>query len=1059
MRSSIKWLFALIIFGLINVTLFSQEPETLVDYLKQKKLKKAQAQTQAASGSVSSETSNDSNTPLHLLKPDYKFNYGVAEADRVKFVTDRVLLYLDRVTPAKIEDSNTKAEISDYNKIDRYSCLKKGDYRLTSYEWGVTYQGMLRMAQVTADHKYADYVAQRLDFLAQIAPYFKKTLNEVGIIDPVIAQVIKPQALDDAGAVCAAMIKASFVNKDVNLRPLIDNYIDYIMYHEYRLPDGIFARNRPHKNTVWLDDMYMSIPAIAYMGKLTGEQKYFDEAAKQVLLFKERMFIPEMNLFRHGWVEGMNEHPSFFWGRANGWAMLTLCEVLDVLPKSHEAYNDILELLRLQIKGVASYQSGQGFWHQLLDRNDSYLETSASAIYVYGIAHAINNGWIDGMVYGPVASLGWAAIAQKVNSQGQVEGTCVGTGMGFDPAFYTHRPISEYAAHGYGPVLLAGAEMIELSKNWYLKMNDSAIQFYKEPVLDNRQIFPVQDFSRMPFVAGSSRKSDNPVVFIIGDSTGKTNSGRGENGQWGWGSFFECFFDTARISVENHALGGRSSRTFLTEGLWDKVIKGLRKGDYLFVQFGHNDGGPLNTGRARASLNGTRQESETVIMEKHGGPEEVFTFGHYIRTYIRQAKAQGVNVIVMSHTPGNKWTDDGKVKRCDLTYGKWSKEVALEEGANYIDLNDLAAKKYEWLGPDITKTYFTDNVHTSAIGGVLHAKTVAEGVLKLENCSLKEYINQSALSQNLKVANKPLFRDTVFDGAADPVLIWNKAEQKWFMFYTNRRANLEVNTGVEWVHGTPVGIAESADGGASWNYRGIANISYGGKDITYWAPDVVEDNGVYHMYLTVVPGIFYDWGHEREIIHLVSDNLIDWDYKSKISLASDKVIDACVVKAPDGMWRLYYNNESDHKSIYYAESKDLYNWIDKGKVIGDRAGEGPKVFAWKNKYFMVVDNWDGFAIYSSDDMIYWKRQSSNILGKGGRGPDDQTNGLHADVLINNDHAYIFYFTHPGRRGKGAKEDNYETRRSSIQVAELEYVNGEIICDRDKPVFIELGRGE
>ncbi len=913
---------------------------------------------------------------------------------------------------------------------------------------------MMRLAETSGEKKYLQYVTERFNFLSQIAPHFKNQLNEVGIIDPFIYPMLKPHALDDAGAMCASMIKALIANKDLTgLRPLIDNYINYIMHHEYRLKDGTFARNRPHRNTVWLDDMYMSIPAIVNMGKLTGEQKYYDEAAKQVLQFKKRMWVEEKNLFRHGWVESMGEHPSFFWGRANGWAMLTLCEVLDVLPKQHQSYNEIMELLKLQIKGITALQSGQGLWHQLLDRNDSYLETSATAIFVFGIAHAINMGWIDGVAYGPVANLGWAAITKKINEDGQVTGTCVGTGMAFDPAFYYHRPVNVFAAHGYGPVLLAAAEMIELTKRMYPKMNDSGLQYYNEPQLNSAPIFFVQDGPELPLKPGSTRKNNNPVVFIIGDSTGKTGRGKGENGQWGWGSFFDLFFDTSQISIENHALGGRSSRTYITEGHWDKVLHGLKKGDYLIVQFGHNDGGPLNTGRARASLKGTGDEFETVIMERNGGPEDVYTFGKYIRTYIKQARAQGVNVVVLSHTPGNRWTD-GKVDRCDQTYGKWSQEVALKEGVYYIDVNDLAAKKYEEMGPEATSSYFIDNVHTSAKGAILHGKCLVEGILNLENCSLAKYVNKQSLNQTFKVANKPLFRDPVFDGAADPVIIWNSKQQSWFMFYTNRRAKLEQGTGVEWVHGTQIGIAESTDGGASWNYKGTANIKYGGANVTYWAPDVIENNGKYHMFLTVVPGIFSDWKHNREIVHLTSNNLIDWDFESKLPLVSDKVIDAAVIKGPDGSWKLYYNNERDRKSIYYAQSNDLYSWTDKGKVVGER-GEGPKVFAWKGRYFMVVDTWDGLAVYSSDNMVDWKPQSKNILKEAGSGVDDKTKGLHADVLVNNDRAFVFYFTHPGRFGDKAKEDNYETRRSSIQVAELELKDGEIICDRNKPVFINL----
>ena len=288
------------------------------------------------------------------------------------------------------------------------------------------------------------------------------------------------------------------------------------------------------------------------------------------------------------------------------------------------------------------------------------------------------------------------------------------------------------------------------------------------------------------------------------------------------------------------------------------------------------------------------------------------------------------------------------------TYAKWTKQVAEEENVCYIDANDLCAKEYEKIGQEATKSYYKDNVHTSYIGAILNGNTIAKAVYNLENCDLKNYMKKDAIDNPTKVAPKPLYRDPVFDGAADPVIIWNKKEQKWFMFYTNRRANLKNTQGVDWVHGTPIGIAESEDGGLTWKYKTDANINYGGKDVTYWAPDVMEHNGTYHMYLTIVPGVFSDWSHPREIIHLTSSNLIDWKFESKINLVSDKVIDAEVIKAPNGKWRMYYNNERHNKSIYYAESDDLYTWEDKGLAAAQRRGEGPVVFYWKDRYFMIL---------------------------------------------------------------------------------------------------------
>jgi len=291
--------------------------------------------------------------------------------------------------------------------------------------------------------------------------------------------VIQPHALDDAGAICAATIKTLQNGGQANLRPVIDNFINYISTKEFRFADGTLARNRPLKNTLWLDDLFMSVPALAQMGKLTGDVKYYDDATKQILQFSERMFNKEKGVYMHGWVNDMDVHPQFHWGRANGWAFLAMTELLDVLPATHSKYKAVLAQYQALAKGLMQYQSGQGFWHQLLDRQDSYLETSATAIYTYCYARGINKGWLNAKAFSPTAILAWNAVSTKVNTKGQVEGTCVGTGMAFDPAFYYYRPVNVYAAHSYGPVLLAGAEIIALLNNHSYDINDSALQLVK----------------------------------------------------------------------------------------------------------------------------------------------------------------------------------------------------------------------------------------------------------------------------------------------------------------------------------------------------------------------------------------------------------------------------------------------------------------------------------------------------------------------------------------------------------------------------------------------------
>jgi unsaturated rhamnogalacturonyl hydrolase len=421
---------------------------------------------------------NDSNTPLHALQPDYSVPYGPIKPEAVKQVIDKVYAYLEAVTPPAIVHTKTGEVIKDYKDPVADAILKPGDFRLTSYEWGVTYSGMLLAGQVTGDKRYTQYVSSRLNFLSDASFYFRNFGKAFPQVKNPLRQVLDPQALDDAGAVCAAMIKTERAGlTTASLRPLIDNYINYILTKEYKLADGTLARNRPLKNTLWLDDLYMSVPAIAQMGRLTGDKKYYDEAIKQIRQFSDRMFNKEKGLYMHGWVESMDTHPEFHWARANGWALMTKVEVLEVLPQDHPGRNIVVQLLHEHIRGLARHQSGEGFWHQLIDRHDSYLETSATAIYAFCIAHAINRGWVDREAHAPMALLAWNAVSTKVNNKGQIEGTCVGTGMAFDPAFYYYRPVNVYAAHGYGPVLLAGAAIYQLINEHPPEMNDSALMF------------------------------------------------------------------------------------------------------------------------------------------------------------------------------------------------------------------------------------------------------------------------------------------------------------------------------------------------------------------------------------------------------------------------------------------------------------------------------------------------------------------------------------------------------------------------------------------------------
>ncbi len=417
-------------------------------------------------------TASDATAPLHALQPDYPTPYGVPTATKIQETLDRVFVYLDKATPSSFIDKSSNLPTSEYAATTAFA---KGDFRPISYEWGVTYSGMLALFTWTKQEKYRDYVFRRLDAIQEYLPKARAFEALQPQSPHVLKGLISPKALDDIGAMAMAVIKAKGAGYGKDVSFITQRASDFILKEEHRLPDRTLVRIRPLKNTLWLDDVYMAIPALLQLGKSTGNPAYFDEAVFQFNAYRKRMFNAQLGIFMHGYLVGAEAHPEFHWARANGWALLTTVEMLEFLPANHPGRPEVLAQLKNHLKGLMSYQDGTGFWHQLLDKNDSYLETSATAIYTYAIAKSVNMGWLDPRIYAPAALLGWNAVATKVNLAGQVEGTCVGTGLAWDPAFYYFRPISPFAAHGYGPVLLAGAAVMQMVSEKGFKINDSAV--------------------------------------------------------------------------------------------------------------------------------------------------------------------------------------------------------------------------------------------------------------------------------------------------------------------------------------------------------------------------------------------------------------------------------------------------------------------------------------------------------------------------------------------------------------------------------------------------------
>ncbi|GJM33980.1 MAG: hypothetical protein DHS20C18_29810 [Saprospiraceae bacterium] len=241
------------------------------------------------------------------------------------------------------------------------------------------------------------------------------------------------------------------------------------------------------------------------------------------------------------------------------------------------------------------------------------------------------------------------------------------------------------------------------------------------------------------------KQSNKKTIFIIGDSTVKKGKGKGEDGMWGWGDFLGDSFDTTKIQVVNLARGGRSSKTFITEGLWDNLLTLLQPGDFVLMQFGHNDGGPINTGKARGSLKGDGEKFQEVIMEGTGKKEKVHTYGWYMRKYIADSKTKGAIPVVLSMIPRNRW-EKATVIRASADYGKWAKQAAMQAGAWFIDLNEIVAKKYETIGQETVDAQFflEDHTHTTEAGAQLNANSVVDGIQRLRYCQLKDFLKNKA---------------------------------------------------------------------------------------------------------------------------------------------------------------------------------------------------------------------------------------------------------------------------------------------------------------------------
>ena len=322
---------------------------------------------------------------------------------------------------------------------------------------------MMRLSDVLQEPKFDEFARKNIAFSFDNYIYFEKRYKGEGKWNYPFGQRFILEELDDYGAMGASVIELYRKNKQERYKDYIDQAAKHILTKQSRLEDGTLVRSFPHKWTLWSDDLYMSVSFLSRMGELTNDRQYFDDAVKQVIQLYKYMFNEHIGLMYHCWYSDVNCQGVAFWGRANGWVMLAQVDLLDRMPKNHPLRDTLITLLQQHIIGISRYQSSCGLWHQLLNKEDSYLETSCSAMFTYTIARAVNKGYIDSR-YATIAQRGWEGVMSKIHADGKIEGVCTGTSISDDLVYYYNRPAPLNDIHGVGPVLLAGSEIMQLSK-------------------------------------------------------------------------------------------------------------------------------------------------------------------------------------------------------------------------------------------------------------------------------------------------------------------------------------------------------------------------------------------------------------------------------------------------------------------------------------------------------------------------------------------------------------------------------------------------------------------
>lgn len=394
---------------------------------------------------------------------------------------ETAVMIADRILKSTTYDFVDKKSGKTYTSLKNVPLNKNVKVQSKYLDWhytnGVTNIALMELGDKLGTSKYENYVLKNMNFIFDDAhqDYFHRlydqTLEQEGwrAVNHVNWHMIyRNKRLDDNGPMGASLIVLNRRHPEQAFQKCIDQTDHHLMVSEPRLADGTIARLWPHVNTIWADDAFMALSFLVRMGEATGDAKYFDDAANQILNYTRYLWCPEKGLYYHCYHTDNKAHGVAHWSRANGWVFMATADLLARMPADHPMREDVIRNFRMQADGLIRYQGANGLWHQLLDKEDSYEEITGTAMFVFGIARGVKQGWLHpDYIY--VAWEGLKGMFTKITPEGDVTAICAGTGIMPALSFYYNRPQWKNDPMGEGPVLRALVEMIDAPKYTEIK--------------------------------------------------------------------------------------------------------------------------------------------------------------------------------------------------------------------------------------------------------------------------------------------------------------------------------------------------------------------------------------------------------------------------------------------------------------------------------------------------------------------------------------------------------------------------------------------------------------